>query len=329
LACFGPFSGVWVFITDDIKLSLSRCVSSQTLTCSCLSVFVFRLVEAVLGLVALFTLPAFFRALMLYSGKKALAKEDKVILSGRQRGLLGLKTAGPERVGMGEHIKRPPKAKPSTPSEPIVPIRKSSFSYTPPRSLGQSRIESTHLSPGGQRLNTALQMSPSTPLEKSVSSPSTPWSRKSSGSAKGIQTEAMLDQFLASLDENIDKVTDSETKAATPPATITSFGVATPVSVTTSTTPAGATRSTPLRPVRMSPGSHQKYSTPPKKGEGELPPPMSLEQAVEAFENLGVYSDIEQWRDNLRQWLSSVVMNPLVQKIKTSHVQVLIFLSQF
>jgi hypothetical protein len=44
---------------------------------------------------------------------------------------------------------------------------------------------------------------------------------------------------------------------------------------------------------------------------------------------LGVYSDIEQWRDNLRQWLSSVVMNPLVQKIKTSHVQVLIFLSQF
>ncbi|PAN50191.1 hypothetical protein PAHAL_9G504300 [Panicum hallii] len=285
------------------------------------AVFVFKMVEAVLGLVALFTLLAFFRALILYNGKKTLAKDEKVVLSERQLGLLGLKTAG-SGVGMGEQAKRPPKTKPSTPSEPIVPIRSSSFSYTPSRLLGQSRIGSSHLSPGGERLTTAVQMSPSTPLQKSVSSPSTPWSRKSSGSAKGIQTEAMLDHFLASLDENIDKITDSETKTATPPATITSFGVATPVSLTTSTTPSGAARSTPLRPVRMSPGSHQKYSTPPKKGEGELPPPMSLEQTVEAFENLGVYPEIEQWRDCLRQWFSSVVMNPLVQKIKTSHTQV-------
>ncbi|CAN6320386.1 unnamed protein product [Urochloa humidicola] len=285
------------------------------------AVFVFKMVEAALGLVVLFTLLAFFRALIIFNGKKALAKDDKVVLSERQLGLLGLKPAG-VGGGVGEQTKRPPKTKPSTPSEPIVPIRKSSFSYTPSRPLGQSRIGSSHLSPGGERLTTALQMSPSTPLQKSVSSPSTPWSRKSSGSAKGIQTEAMLEQFLAVLDENIDKITDSETKTATPPATITSFGVATPVSVTTSTTPSGAARSTPLRPVRMSPGSHQKYSTPPKKGEGELPPPMSLEQAVEAFENLGVYPEIEQWRDSLRQWFSSVVMNPLVQKIKTSHTQV-------
>jgi hypothetical protein len=282
------------------------------------------MVEAVLGLVALFTLLAFFRALILYNGKKALAKDDKIALSERQLGLLGLNTAC-SGGGMGEQTKRPPKKKPSTPSEPIVPIRKSSFSYTPSRPLGQSRIGSSHLSPGGERLTTALQMSPSTPLQKSVSSPSTPWSRKSSGSAKGIQTEAMLEQFLAGLDEDIDKITDSETKTATPPATISSFGVATPVSVTTSTTPSGAARSTPLRPVRMSPSSHQKYSTPPKKGEGELPPPMSLEQAVEAFESLGVYPEIEQWRDSLRQWFSSVVMNPLVRKIRTSHTQVYIF----
>nr|CAB3501152.1 unnamed protein product [Digitaria exilis] len=283
--------------------------------------FVFKMVKAALGLVAVLTLLAFFRALILYSGKKALAKDDKVVLSERQLGLLGLKTVGPGG-GMGEQTKKPPKTKASTPSEPIVPIRKSSFSYTPSRPLGQSRIASSHLSPGGERLTTALQMSPSTPLQKSVSSPSTPWSRKSSGSAKGIQTEAMLEHFLAALDENMDKITDSETKPTTPPATITNFGVATPVSVTTSTTPSGAARSTPLRPVRMSPGSHQKYSTPPKKGEGELPPPMSLEQAVEAFENLGVYPEIEQWRDSLRQWFSSVVMNPLVQKIITSHTQV-------
>jgi hypothetical protein len=299
-------------------------VHLPTLTCFGLSVFVFRLVEAALGVVALFTLLGFFRALMLYNGKKALAKDDKVVLSERQLGLLGLKMAGSEGQGggKGEQTKRPPKNKPSTPSEPIVPIRRSSFSYTPSRPSGQSRIGSSHLSPGGERLTTALPISPSTPLQKHVSSPSTPWSRKSSGSAKGIQTEAMLDQFLAGLDVNIDKITDPETTTTTPPATITSFGVATPVSITTSTTPSGAARSTPLRPVRMSPGSHQKYSTPPKKGEGELPSPMSLEQAVEAFENLGVYPEIEQWRDSLRQWFSSVVMNPLVQKIKTSHTQV-------
>ncbi|XP_048571390.1 transmembrane protein 209 [Triticum urartu] len=282
-------------------------------------VFAVRLVEAALGLVALLTLPAFFRALVLYNGGKALAKEDKVVLSKRQLGLLGLKTTGSEGSPMGEQTKKPPKAKPSTPSEPIVPIRRSSFSYTPSRV--QPRIGSSHLSPGSERLTT-LQMSPSTPLQKPVSSPSTPWSRKSSGSAKGIQTEAMLDQFLATLDENIDNVTDSANKTATPPATITSFGIASPVSVTTSTTPSGATRSTPLRPVRMSPGSHQKYSTPPKKGEGELPPPMSLEQTVDAFENLGVYPEIEQWRNNLRQWFSSVLMSPLVEKIKSSHIQV-------
>jgi hypothetical protein len=232
------------------------------------AVLVFRLIEAALGLVALFTLPAFFRAVMLYNGKRALAKEDKVVLSERQLGLLGLKMTGSEAGGTSEKTKRPPKAKPSTPSEPIVPIRRSSFSYTPSRSLGQSRIGSSNLSPGGERLTTSVQISPSTPLQKPISSPSTPWSRKSSGSAKGIQTEAMLEQFLAGLDENIDTITDSASKIATPPATITSFGAASPVSVITSTTPSGAARSTPLRAVRMSPGSHQKYSTPPKKGEG-------------------------------------------------------------
>uniref|UniRef100_A0ACD5YM52 Uncharacterized protein n=1 Tax=Avena sativa TaxID=4498 RepID=A0ACD5YM52_AVESA len=282
-------------------------------------VLVIRLVEAALGLVALLTVPAFFRALMLYNGRRALAKEDKVVLSERQLGLLGLKTTGSDGASVGEQTKKPPKAKPSTPSEPIVPIRRSSFSYTPSR--GQPRIGSSHLS-GGERLTASLQMSPSTPLQKPVSSPSTPWSRKSTGNANGIQTEAMLDNFLARLDETIDNLTDSASKIATPPATITGFGIASPVTVTTSTTPSGATRSTPLRPVRMSPGSHQKYSTPPKKGEGEFPPPMSLEQAVDAFENLGVYPEIEQWRNNLRQWFSSVLMNPLVQKIKSSHIQV-------
>ncbi|KAK6936019.1 Cytochrome B561-related [Dillenia turbinata] len=52
----------------------------------------------------------------------------------------------------------------------------------------------------------------------------------------------------------------------------------------------------------MSPGS-QKFETPPKKGEGDLPPPMSVVESIEAFEHLGIYPQIEQWCGNLRQWL--------------------------
>ena len=72
----------------------------------------------------------------------------------------------------------------------------------------------------------------------------------------------------------------------------------------------------------MSPGS-QKFTTPPKKGEGNLPPPMSMEESIEAFEHLGIYPQIEQWRDCLRQWFSSVLLNPLLNKIETCHIQVL------
>ena len=71
----------------------------------------------------------------------------------------------------------------------------------------------------------------------------------------------------------------------------------------------------------MSPGS-QKFSTPPKKGEGDLPRPMSMEESIEAFEHLGIYPLIEQWRDRLRQWFSSVLLNPLLKKIEMSHIQV-------
>ncbi|KAJ6793878.1 Uncharacterized protein M6B38_234045 [Iris pallida] len=74
-------------------------------------------------------------------------------------------------------------------------------------------------------------------------------------------------------------------------------------SVVTSATASGAAaaRSMPLRPMRMSPGSHQKYTTLPKKGEGEFPSPMSMELAVETFESLGLYPNIEGIRGRLRQ----------------------------
>ncbi|KAJ4954921.1 hypothetical protein NE237_011704 [Protea cynaroides] len=67
----------------------------------------------------------------------------------------------------------------------------------------------------------------------------------------------------------------------------------------------------------------QKFSTPPKKGEGDLPVLMSLEESIEAIQNLGTYPHIEQWWDRLRQWFSSILLNPLLNKIETSHTQVM------
>ncbi|KAJ4977854.1 hypothetical protein NE237_008634 [Protea cynaroides] len=66
-----------------------------------------------------------------------------------------------------------------------------------------------------------------------------------------------------------------------------------------------------------------KFSTPPKKGEGDLPVPMSMEESIEAIQNLGTYPHIEQWWDRLRQWFSSILLNPLLNKIETSHTQVM------
>ena len=146
----------------------------------------------------------------------------------------------------------------------------------------------------------------------------TPWSSKRASSGKGITTEEELEQFLADVD---DIIFESAGKWATPPPTTSGFGIASPNTIATSANGSGTMRSTPLRPVRMSPGS-QKFSTPPKKREGDLPPPMSVEESIRAFENVGIYPQIEQWRDRLRQWFSSVLLNPLLNKIDTSHMQV-------
>lgn len=266
---------------------------------------------------------AFVRALSLRNRKKAEPKEMDGLLTQRQLGLLGLKPKVAENAE-AEQLKRPPKAKPVTPqlaAEMLVPIRKSGFSSTPSR---PSRIGSDRQNGGSGKkaVMSPVSASPTHAPQYATASPSTPWLRQSSGNAKGILTEAMLEQYLANVDE---KITESATKSATttPQPTIQGFGIVSPGSVASSTTASGATRITPLRPVRMSPGSHQKYSTPPKKGEGELPPPMSMEQAVEAFESLGVYPQIKQWEDRIRQWFSSVLMNPLLDKIETSHIQVM------
>lgn len=54
----------------------------------------------------------------------------------------------------------------------------------------------------------------------------------------------------------------------------------------------------------------------------DFPAAMSVEQAIKGFSHLGVYPEIENWRDQLRQWCSSVLLKPLLNKIETSHIQV-------
>lgn len=277
--------------------------------------FLFKFLRTALVLVFITTLSAFLRALALRNGGVLTKrmKDQQKKLSERQLNLLGIKLQPCEKMD-DEVVKKHPKSM-TLSSEPLVPIRKSGFGYTPTRSslVGS---EQQQLASSAKKMS---GMSPvSTPARlhsQYISSPSTPWSK---GSAKGIQTEALFEQFLANVDE---KFCESavKTETTTPPATIRGFGIVSPSSIASSATASGTTRSTPLRPVRM---SNQKYSTPPKKGEGELPPPMSVEQVVEAFEFFGVYPQIEQWQDRLRQWFSSMLMNPLLEKIETSHIQV-------
>lgn len=269
-----------------------------------------KILQSVIGFVFLSTVSAIIRSLPALNVRKAFeaysskkTTEKQTMLSDRQLQLLGK----PIEKHASDSAKGPSKSRllPSrSVSEALVPIRKSSFSYTPRSGAGKRTIMSPR--------------SPSSMPYKYASSPATPWSRNSPVSAKGILTEEKLEEYLVDVDE---KILESEVISdATPPPTVGGFGVASPGSIASSTA-SGAARSTPLRPVRMSPGSHQKY-TPAKKGEEEITP-MSMEQTVVAFENLGVYPHIEKWRDCLRQWFSSVLINPLLEKIGSSHIQVM------
>ncbi|CAA6656880.1 unnamed protein product [Spirodela intermedia] len=262
-----------------------------------------RIFQIFVGLVFAATLSALARISLLRSYRNSYETQ----LTRRQLGLLGMKQKSTERpVAIGSSKKPSKPTAASYSPEPLVPLRTLANSYTPtrPSRVGAGQWVST----GGKHSSPQPVPSPATP----------PRLKQSSVSGKGISTEEMLEQFLVDVDK---RMTESATKTVTPPPTTGGFGIISPSSVTTPGTTPGATRSTPLRAARMSPGSHQKYSTPPKKGEGELPSPMSMEQTVEALESLGIYPYIEQWRDNLRQWFSSVLLNPLVDKIETSHIQ--------
>ncbi|XP_022964658.1 transmembrane protein 209 [Cucurbita moschata] len=301
-----------------------------------------KAVQTAVGLVFLGTVLAFFKAISLY--RKRLSgfvsvitatkgTKDQTPLSKRQLGLMGLKPKLDN--GTSEKAVKPPKSKPySSPSDVLVPLHQSvgNFSYSSQRNIDKlnstsgSKMQSfaTPSKSPGSASSLYLVSGVASPLPSAQSSSGresvvcTPWSSKRVSSLKEITSEEDFERFLAEVDE---KLTESAGKLATPPPTISSVGIASPSTVATSANTSGTTRSTPLRPVRMSPSS-QKFTTPPKKVEGDVPSPMSMEEMVEAFKHLGVYPQIEEWRDRLRQWFSATLLNPLVEKIETSHVQV-------
>lgn len=300
--------------------------------------FLAKTLLTAVSVVFLGTLIALVRVLLLHRARKGAGvskplatKREEQNLTTRQLELLGLKPKSDS-----EPTKKPPKSMshtPLSPSDVLVPLHHSaSSSHRSPQIGSDKRNPSTGMrvapyaqsvSPGSPSL---FLVSPSSHVPSSDRKTSSPWSKQRPITAKKIETEEMLEQFLADVDE---KIMDSVVKAAsptqshmTPPPTLHGLRTASPSTIASSTTTSGTARSTPLMPVRMSPGS-QKYIAPPKKGEGDLPLPMSMEHMIEVFENLGIYPDIEQWRDRLRQWFSSVLLNPLVEKIETSHIQVM------
>ncbi|KAG6521509.1 hypothetical protein ZIOFF_018630 [Zingiber officinale] len=279
-----------------------------------------RLLQSALGIVYGFVWLGFFKWRLQWNAARRtlrllpIAPRPSPSFRGEDLSLLGLNTIPSESVSNIESNKKPPKSRSILASESLGPISRSTFSYTPYR---QSRIASDQLYSSSGKKATLSPMSPPSSQSQHVS-PVSPWSRRSAGRAKGIQSEAMLEQYLAQVGEMYTEPTPVE---ATPSPPLRGFVIASPSSVTSQST-SGAARSTALRPARMSPGSHQKYSTSPKKREGDLPPPFSMEQMVEAFESLGIYPQIEVWRDHLRQWFSSMLINPLYRKIQTNHIQV-------
>lgn len=253
--------------------------------------------------------------------------KNEMCLTKHQLELLGVKPK--VDLVQSDSLKKPPKSKPQlASSDLLVPLhqpipspnrRVDADGSNSNRGAAGRSVGTPTRSPGSSSLYLASGVV--SPVQSSVgmdSVVSSPWSNRRASSANKITSEEKLEQFLAEVDE---RFSESAGKLSTPPPSVPGFGIASPNSVTGSANTSGIKRHTPLRPVRMSPGS-QKFKTPPKKGEGELPPPMSMEESIEAFERLGVYHQIEQWRDHLRQWFSSVLLNPLLHKIETSHVQV-------
>ncbi|KAL2488853.1 Cytochrome [Forsythia ovata] len=302
-----------------------------------------KVIQSTAGFILVGTLLAFVKAISQWRPRNdtdiasispSKGTKEQKCLTNRQLGFLGLRPKAD--TPSIESSKKPPKSRISSPSPSnvLVPLHQPITGSNPSSRMsgdksstnGWSKIHSFS-SPSKSPVSPSLYLVPA-PSSRSPSiqnSPgsdqfiATPWSNKRPAFHKEITTEEELEFFLADVDE---KITETATKLATPPPSINGFGVSSPNAITSSVNTSGNKRSTPLRPVRMSPGS-QKFTTPPKKGEGDLPTPMSMEESIEAFQHLGIYPHIEQWRDCLRQWFSSVLLNPLLSKIDTSHIKVM------
>ncbi|KAL0460680.1 UNVERIFIED_CONTAM: hypothetical protein Slati_0695200 [Sesamum latifolium] len=307
----------------------------------------FKVMQTTASFILFGTLVAFVKALSRWRTRNVTevvvvspsnGTKEVTRLTNKQLGLIGLKSK--LEGGSEESSKKPPKSRISTPSPSnvLVPLHQSltDSNHLSRTSGGKSSSSSgskmhTFTTPSKSPASPSMYLVPTASMRSPVQSPSlqtspgadqfiaTPWSNKRPAFPKEIATEEDLEKFLADVDE---KISETASKLATPPPSISGFGITSPNTIASSVNTSGTTRSTPLRPVRMSPGS-QKFTTPPKKGEGDLPPPMSMEESVEAFERLGIYPHIEQWRDCLRQWFSAIVLNPLLNKIETSHLKVI------
>lgn len=319
-------------IADSLKF---RYVSQET---ACLIV---RLIQTFAAIVLFGTFLALVKAIYLCTTKTAdvsimsptKGTKENTRLTNRQLGLLGIKT-NVEQTTMDSST-RPPKSRgiSASPSNVLVPIHQPISSSNHSSRLSSDKVRTgsgtkipsfgtpskSPASPSLYLVSASSSQSPSIQSSPGGELVATPWSNKRATFHKEIATEEQLERFLADVDE---RITESASKLATPPPTISGFGVVSPGNLPSSTNTSGTPRSTPLRPVRMSPGS-QKFSTPPKRGEGDLPPPMSMEESIEAFGHLGIYPQIEQWRDRLRQWFSSMLLKPLLNKIDTSHTKVM------
>eukprot|EP00250_Pteridium_aquilinum_P017111 c23458_g1_i3 orf=864-2675(+) len=264
----------------------------------------------------------------------ALTERQQVLLGlsgGKSKGPSAEKKEGSDSAGVARY--RPPRMRSSaSPSQAslLVPVH---LSVSAKHGLGTNSTisswagvdwgDASKVSPGASMQSppyVCLTQSQISPVDSHLS----PWKKHASPHLNDdITSEQKLEEFLADVD---DKLVESSVKIPTvvqtlltPPPTLRGVSITTP---TSGQAPSSASKGTPVRALRISP-SPQKFGPSPRKGEGDLPPPMSLEHAVEAFEKLGVYPQIEQWRDQIRQWFSKDLLNSLVLKIDLSHLQVM------
>lgn len=241
---------------------------------------------------------------------------------------------------------RPPRATHQSPlqtSPLLVPVHPQLSKSSKP-SIGQWNGRNTFVSPASKNAgqNTpasspAPSQSPypappqqvATPVSQGLTTPS-PVPRLKDRILSGrldfgkddLDSEQKLAEFLAEVDHKLTEGSGRAGDLATPPPTVqgvTSGPSLSPAAVTPSSV--SSTPRSAVRALLMSPSAPKTGS--PKKGDVEMPIPMSTEQVAEVLKRLGVHPQIEQWRDGLRQWFSDVLLHPLVRKLDCSHLQVL------